>query len=362
MRQFPALLERKSGTLHVSADAVEFVPDPGSNGRGLRIPTSDLQLGMAGENTPFYLLHRSGAPEPAISVTDQEVLRILSSFGVRGATAILQRAGRRRTRRRWLIGSFAGVTVLIALGIPFLISQAPLAFIDRLVSPGAERQIGRVLSESFDMNSAGAPGTRELRQLVELLQTSSAELRDLELDVRVSPDSEVNAYAMPGGIMAVNVGLIRQAESIEEILAVMAHELGHIRQRHALRNMTSNLGFSAGAALLGLFVGTDAMLWVFKGGNLALLANSREAEREADQLALTYLRNAHVSPRGAVAFFDRMRAHELSGQVGTALSMLGTHPLSEERVQALKDLIAAHPHRADARIPVTLKQLQAAIR
>src|SRR5262245_4521622 len=119
MRPFPALFERKSGTLHVSAHAVEFVPDPGGNGRALRIPVADLQLGMAGENTPFYLLHRTGAPEPAISVTDREVLHILSSFGVRGATAILERAERRRTRRRWLIGSFAGVTALIVLGIPY---------------------------------------------------------------------------------------------------------------------------------------------------------------------------------------------------------------------------------------------------
>ena len=157
-------------------------------------------------------------------------------------------------------------------------------------------------------------------------------------------DPEINAFAMPGGFIGVNTGLIVASASESELAAVLAHEIGHVVQRHIARGMTQQnqnsmvmLASLAGALLAALAGG---------GGNLAMgvaafgqaaainrqLGFSRDAEREADRAGFQMLTKAGYDPQGMSDMFGRlMNASRLNEGMGGG-SWASTHPLSIERM------------------------------
>lgn len=135
---------------------------------------------------------------------------------------------------------------------------------------------------------------------------------------------EVNAFALPGGFIAVHSGLLDKAESGEEVAAVLAHEMHHVTERHGLRRIARQLGtFAALGAVLGAVdLGSLTGLAVGLVGN----AYDRDQEREADALGHALLIDAEIDPAGMATFFDRLAA-----QGPDVPALLSTHPGSEER-------------------------------
>ncbi len=141
---------------------------------------------------------------------------------------------------------------------------------------------------------------------------------------------EVNAFALPGGFIAVHFGLLEQAESGEEVAAVLAHEIHHVTERHGLRRIARQLGtFAALGAVLGAVdLGSLTGLAVGLVGN----AYDRDQEREADALGHALLIEADIDPAGMATFFDRLAAR---GPDVPAL--LSTHPGSDERAALARE-------------------------
>ncbi|KAB2843215.1 MAG: M48 family metallopeptidase [Burkholderiales bacterium] len=149
---------------------------------------------------------------------------------------------------------------------------------------------------------------------------------------------EVNAFAAPGGVIVVFSGLLRQAQTPEEVAGVLAHEIGHVELRHSLKAAIKDLGFQA---LLSFALGDLASTLA---GDLAAklteLQFSRDAEAEADRYGLQRLLEASVDPRGLPTFFARLAPQEK----GLALpAMLSTHPPSKERMVAMEGAIGKLP-------------------
>ncbi|MCC7484483.1 MAG: M48 family metallopeptidase [Burkholderiales bacterium] len=162
-----------------------------------------------------------------------------------------------------------------------------------------------------------------------------------EFDFFLLNDSQINAFALPGGFIGVNVGLILAAQSESEVAGVMAHEISHVTQRHIAR-MIAQQGSgtvatlaSIAAAILLSRVSPDAAQAAFVFGQAAAVQSqlnfTRENEREADRIGLSLLEKAGYDPRGMVAFFERLqratRAYD-----SAAPSYLRTHPLNFERI------------------------------
>ncbi len=155
----------------------------------------------------------------------------------------------------------------------------------------------------------------------------------------------VNAYAFPGGSIAVTRGLLASLESEAELAALLGHEIGHVCARHAAERATS--GMLASLAVTGLAVAvqqkyerygdlTAGLGMVFAGGLLAYY--SRSDEREADSLSLLYMTRAGYNPQGCVDLMDRLRG--LSKSKPSALEMLfATHPMSDERYQTAVEAV-----------------------
>jgi len=158
----------------------------------------------------------------------------------------------------------------------------------------------------------------------------------------VARDPAVNAFALPGGHVVVNSGLLKAADSADQVAGVLAHEASHVERRHALRNLIHALGLRAVMAVaLGDFSGG---VWGDMAGELAELSFSRELEEEADLEGLRLLRKAGLPAAGMAEFFGKMAASE-----GAGIELLSSHPASSERLETLRTAMARqgdYPHQS----------------
>jgi len=147
----------------------------------------------------------------------------------------------------------------------------------------------------------------------------------------------VNAYAFPGGSIAATRGILLSLENEAELAALMGHELGHVNARHGAEQLTSSQITSAivsGAAILAqsqkesygaIVSGLGAL-----GSGLLLAKYSRDNEREADKLGLSYMVKANYGPSGFIGLMDMLR--DLSShKPGLIEVMFASHPMSDER-------------------------------
>jgi predicted Zn-dependent protease len=158
----------------------------------------------------------------------------------------------------------------------------------------------------------------------------------------VVDDPEVNAFALPGGFVTVDYGLLSAAQSGDEVAAVLAHELQHVVLRHGTRRMLRELGTSA--LLSALFGGTDIAVPANVTHDFASKAYGRDEESEADAHGLDLMVRAGLDPRGMATFFER-----LAKTSAAPPTILSTHPDPGDR--AAKAARAAQGVRASATLP-----------
>jgi predicted Zn-dependent protease len=163
-----------------------------------------------------------------------------------------------------------------------------------------------------------------------------------EFSFRVIDDEQVNAFALPGGFVTVNMGLLRSAETGGEVAAVLAHELQHVVRRHGTRRVLRQLGGTT--ALYLLFGGTDFAAPAAILTDLASTAYDRDEEREADRLGLELLRRAGLDPSAMARFFERLAESAL-----TPPELLSTHPDPGNRAETAAN--AARGFKARLTLP-----------
>ena len=147
---------------------------------------------------------------------------------------------------------------------------------------------------------------------------------------QVIDDRNINAFATMGGFVYVHTGLIAAADNEAELASVIAHEIGHIAGRHAIKQMRQ----AAVAAGVASAVGVDRNKLVQIGVELALnRPKSREAEYEADRMGLETLIRAGYSPRGAIDFMAKLL------KSGSPPTIISTHPATRDRISAMQQLL-----------------------
>jgi predicted Zn-dependent protease len=163
----------------------------------------------------------------------------------------------------------------------------------------------------------------------------------------IDNDKEINAFALPGGPVYVNSGLLKAAENEAEVAGVLGHEVAHIAARHSTEQLTKRYGFAIVAQLiLGKDPGLAAEIGRDIVGSLGMLKFSRDDEIEADRLGVRYMYRAGYNPEAMVSFQEKL-ARLQSGKSSRVLSFLSTHPMSQNRIDAIKQEIAALPRGKD---------------
>jgi predicted Zn-dependent protease len=167
-------------------------------------------------------------------------------------------------------------------------------------------------------------------------------------------DQQINAFALPGGFIGVNTGLILAAQSESELAGVMAHEIAHVTQRHIARMIAQQkqsqiLSIAALAvAILAARASSDAAMAAGAFGQAGLAQSqlnfTRDNEREADRVGFQILDRAGYDPHAMAVFFERLqRATRL--YEGGAPSYLRTHPLNYERIADIQSRAQSLPYR-----------------
>jgi len=186
----------------------------------------------------------------------------------------------------------------------------------------------------------------------------------------VIKDDGLNAFAMPGGLIFVHTGLIENIESDDELVCVLAHEIGHVQGRHIARRMDRmkkvNIA-TAAMAIASLFLGsseaTSALLASSQALNASIaLKYSRSDEEEADRRAYQWICRAGYNPLGLVKTLKKMDRYRWLG-TDAIPSYLSTHPGGDERITYLEDLARHKPCKIKSyRDPFRLKEVQVEIK
>ena len=297
----------------------------------------DLQLEWTGELGSRSLVVRDAGALASLRRSAPEALQLrLEPW--RGA-------GRRAhaVSRAWILSALVLLGALAALAL--LLAGRSGTLVDaavRRVPVAWERQLGDRIAAELVAGARVRRGGAASRAVSELGATLASRVQSpYALRWLLVDDPQINAMALPGGTVVVYTGLLRAAESPEELAGVLAHEVQHVVRRHSLRALVQSLGWRAalsvavgGAGELGRDVAAVVE-------NLGGLRFSRQQETEADLEGVRLLQRAGIDAEGLARFFER-----LAREPGGVPAFLSTHPSSRDRAQRIRALASASPPAA----------------
>jgi len=335
------------GTISVDRTGVTFRWDAGS----VELPLNGLRIALGGAaNRLVFFRHPSSVESWSVCTSDRGILKDREL----ATKPMLQ-------RQLSAIGSTRRLAILIPVlmlaviaGLLLLAYSVRGAFV-RVVADRIPVEWEEKLGDTVFRQYAGEHRPVDSEEIDQGMTIILNRLREgvddarFEFQVHVFDDPDVNAFALPGGHVVVNSGLLLAADSPEEVAGVLAHEMAHVTQRHGLRQLIGAAGlYVVVQAVLGDVSGILAVI-AQQGPMLAVLKYSRDHEREADRKAFDYLVAADIDPLGLARFFEEVRGlADGNGPLGDvpdkareSLTFLSTHPDTGERVERIRALAAA---------------------
>ena len=315
--------------VQVEGTAAALHLSEGPTFKALNIPWSQVRVGdrCPGADRVIYL---AGAGE--LHCDDHGAVDALAAQLGQGrlASSLFRMESHTGIALAALLLSLAAAWFGLRHGLPMLAEATA-----ELVPPPMEAALGEQALTALDrwvFRPSALPPARQkvLRQRLQTLCDPNS-CPDWQLLFRRGGEIGANALALPGGILVFTDELVQLARHDDELMAVAAHELGHVQERHALRHGLA----SAGVVVLGqIVVGDLGGIGDLAGGLPALLLQtgySREMEREADAHALAWLRRGCVSPQRFAEMLLRLDRGTSGNNIASAL--FSTHPQTQERIK-----------------------------
>jgi predicted Zn-dependent protease len=237
---------------------------------------------------------------------------------------------------------FLRLSSLAAAGLMFSCATDPVTGKKQfmLVSEDTEKQIDRQYAPLQFSTDYGAVQDSRLNDYVSQVgkkMAAASHRPHMPYSFRVVNATYVNAYAFPGGSIAATRGIMLSLENEAELASLLGHELGHVNARHAAEQMSKGQLTQAIVGGISVLAGTQSAALGDLAGQLgqisagALLASySRDNEREADALGMTYMVGAGYGSEGFVRLMEMLNS--MSKHKSTTVDLLfATHPMSQER-------------------------------
>ncbi|NUO63602.1 MAG: M48 family metalloprotease [Gemmatimonadaceae bacterium] len=185
----------------------------------------------------------------------------------------------------------------------------------------------------------------ELNRYINVLGDSISKLadsRNLDWHFYIVDSPEVNAFAVPGGYIYVNRGLIERTDRMDELAGAMGHEIGHVVKRHSVKQMekqnAASLGVNVACVLTSVCNSQAAAAAINIGGAAVFAKFSREDEAEADQEGIKNVVRAGISPEGMPSLFQKL-LDERRTKPDAVSGWFASHPMEEDRIQATQATI-----------------------
>jgi Zn-dependent protease with chaperone function len=292
-----------------------------------------VQLSDPTARAPRFVYLEDGS---TLEVHDTEPFnRVLDTLGKRPAlVARLQhRAPVATVALALLVASFV---LAYTHGVPLLARWIAFA-----LPAGVEARLGEQFEQTLNLEMLAASRLTEdhqarLRALLGEAARRGAPGVAYELKSRATQTGEgINAFSLPGGTIVLLDGLVNATADETQVLAVLGHELGHVANKHGLRNILQALGIAAiASAAWGDFAGVTANIPVVFGA----LHYSRAFELEADRYAVDFLRANGLTAQPLIEFFESIAARGGDSQDTGPADIFSTHPPTRDRIERLKEM------------------------
>lgn len=337
---------KASGSMTINSTGIEF----SIQGHHLQIPLDGLQVSLGGASNRLVYFEHPLLDGWSLYTSDRSVLKDPHLHQLPVVSRLLTGA----RNKHWFGWGLLATVVMLIVAVPLLIvlrmdfftgviaKKIPVEWEQKLGDSAiAQYQFGKQMLEDKEAE-------RLLKPLVDPLVTALDQSR-YQYHFKIVNEGSLNAFALPGGQVVIHSELILRADSAEELLGVLAHEIQHVEQQHGLRNMIGTTGiYMIASAIFGDASGLLAVL----SSAAPLLLNqsySRGFETEADVKGFALLQKAKINPAGLASFFEKMIAEEKQQLekvmdkenqklARKALQFLSTHPASEDRIKQLQQL------------------------
>ncbi len=247
-----------------------------------------------------------------------------------------------------ILGIFAGFTI----GIIWLISWIASSIV-WLIPPSVEQQLGAVIVPIYESQTKPSAAQNTLNELLDRLeaQLPPQQRQNRDYQVLYIPEDTVNALAIPGDRIIIYAGLVKQAQSENELMMVLGHELGHFANRDHLRSLGRAVVVQIAISYFIGDVGTIGSIAVSGVETLTNAQFSQSQESQADEVGLTLLQQTYGHVAGATDFFARMSQKQASD-----IDFLATHPAPARRVKEIQQLIKQRNYKLQQKLslPPTL--------
>lgn len=343
----------------LSADGLRLIPLEGSQLVEESVAFATLSVAAGGlDHDQLVLSWTTGASTRTLYLKDPALIVAFRRVAPTELTASLERAAEHVRRARHSHRLFWGSAVGIVVGLGLLLwfgSDLIVEWAVARIPIEWEQKLGEAVYQdalSKETVLKEGPAVSAVQEMTQRL-TDKIPHNPYKFQVSVVQSPVVNAFALPGGYVVVFTGLMKKAESGEEVAGVMSHELNHVLQRHGLERMVKMLGL---AAVVSIVVGDQqGLIGLAKelGLNLVTLKFGREQETEADVTGLRLLSDARIAPEGMIGFFER-----LSEKDKARVELFSTHPMSAARAERLKAELAGLPKRSPEPFSFDWKSIQ----
>lgn len=352
---------RASGTIEVTHGRVIFISSQGTCELLLR----GLVIKTGGASERLIFLSHPNLPETSIYTSDHRILENPILLSTPGCQTQILAVRSQKTYGKLII---AGIIVcLIACIYSIYLLKDPLvATIAHQVPVSWENQLGEMV---FTQAAAGKRMINDDKIMADLEKMTSPLIEAIDnerYDFRfhIIEEPTLNAFAIPGGHVVLHSGLILRADSSEEVIGVVAHEIAHVTGQHSLRQMISSTGVVLIVqAFFGDMEGILALI-TQKSAFLLMQKFSRDHEREADEVGFAYLEKARINPEGMITFFEKLKdEHKNAQALDETLNFLSTHPTTSNRIEFLRNKLESSKKQADyLRLGVDFTDFQSKIR
>jgi Zn-dependent protease with chaperone function len=327
--------DREAGCIEVKAGSILFF----NENRKHDVSLLNLGITVGGNNKELIFFADKRNPAISFYTSDKTILKehtIKAHPDFESQIKVVRKAKR---------GILMGMLIILFLIASIVVSLVACkdAFVEGLANKVPidwEQKMGDKLFETISLKYDFIENDSLKSELVKIAAPliKQIEKDGTKIEFYFIKDPTINAFALPGGKVVIQTGLIEKSKSWEELLGVVSHELAHVTRRHHMRGVINNLGlYVIISSLVGDISALSGTL-VNMGGDLASLSNSRDFETEADETGLDYLIAAGVNPEGLISFFKTLE-EETPGKTEGYMSFLSTHPATEDRINHLKKLL-----------------------
>ncbi|PZX13690.1 peptidase M48-like protein [Breznakibacter xylanolyticus] len=346
---------RRSGELTLETGSVVFRHSEGV----ITWPLNEVEFSRGGAgNALVYIKHRTIAT-PTLYTSDKKIIKdtaLQGNYATRDNIRVL-RAGHQRSR---LITLAVVLLLLSPLALIFTFRSSIVSSIADHIPVSYEQKVGDNL---FTLVSSGykiIEDTTLNQHFNNMVAPLVKQVSDTthHFDFYMISDTTVNAFALPGGKVVVNSGLILKSDQWSEIQGVLAHEIAHVTLRHHVRGVINQQGlFFLISALVGGYSDMVATLAGY-GSHLESLMYSRKFEFEADNRAVDYLQQAGVDANGMISFFEKLQKAHPEDITSGFTKIMSTHPPTGERIDNLKSRIQAYTPASQPEPAIDIKSFQ----